>query len=346
MNNRFAVLTGHLNDYPLSDLIGVLRHQRKTGRLLIEYQKGPAFFYFNEGDLVDAQLGDLCGLQAICVAMGQPPGAFNFNPLIRPSKRSIENSLQRVVSELVGCWDESVVQIDALSSEGTAARSLVPSPLTAEGIVPEERRPLALPGFVAQGPLENYSRIKLTMIAGGLILLGLSAGIAVSGEFGNTTESSSQSSSLGTTRQAVESIPPEKISGARTSSRIESAVRRENPNSREAGTVQATRNKKELPEPTEKVNEASVPGVASAVEVDRPEDKSKVDNASNENTPDARSIKVVMQIENGRVLNASVSKSHAGMESYEAMALRIARQRRYPAQIDGQETVTIRVSQP
>ena len=83
-NTRFTVLTGHLNDYPLGDLIGILRHQQKTGRLLIEYPKGPASFFFNEGELVDAQLGDLSGLQAICVAVGQPPANFNFNPLVRP----------------------------------------------------------------------------------------------------------------------------------------------------------------------------------------------------------------------------------------------------------------------
>ena len=46
MNDRFVVLTGHLNNYPLPDLIGILRHQRKSGRLLIEYAKGPATFFF------------------------------------------------------------------------------------------------------------------------------------------------------------------------------------------------------------------------------------------------------------------------------------------------------------
>ena len=27
--SRFVILTGHLNDYPLSDLVGILRHQRR-----------------------------------------------------------------------------------------------------------------------------------------------------------------------------------------------------------------------------------------------------------------------------------------------------------------------------
>ena len=47
-NNRFVVLTGHLSNYPLSDLVGILRHQRKSGRLLIEYAKGPATFFFQK----------------------------------------------------------------------------------------------------------------------------------------------------------------------------------------------------------------------------------------------------------------------------------------------------------
>ena len=51
-SNRFIVLTGHLSNYPLSDLVGILRHQRKSGRLLIEYPKGPAMFFFNDGELV------------------------------------------------------------------------------------------------------------------------------------------------------------------------------------------------------------------------------------------------------------------------------------------------------
>ena len=98
-NSRFVVLTGHLNDYPLSDLVGILRHQQKTGRLLIEYPKGPASLFFKTGELVDAQLGSLGGMQAICVMLAEPPSPFNFNPFVAAAGRSIDNSLQRVVSE-------------------------------------------------------------------------------------------------------------------------------------------------------------------------------------------------------------------------------------------------------
>ena len=113
-NDRFVVLTGHLSNYPLSDLVGILRHQRKSGRLLIEYPKGPATFFFQNGELIDARMNELTGLQAICVALAQPEASFNFNPLIQSPRRSIEPSLQRAVSELFGCWDESALQIEAM----------------------------------------------------------------------------------------------------------------------------------------------------------------------------------------------------------------------------------------
>lgn len=51
-----------------------------------------------------------------------------------------------------------------------------------------------------------------------------------------------------------------------------------------------------------------------------------------------------MQIENGRVLNASIANHKAGMDNYEAMALRIARQRRYANTVSGGQTVTISVN--
>jgi hypothetical protein len=51
-----------------------------------------------------------------------------------------------------------------------------------------------------------------------------------------------------------------------------------------------------------------------------------------------------MQIENGRVLKASVANHKPGMDSYEALALRIARQRRYAATATGNQTVTISVA--
>src|SRR6266536_323928 len=55
-------------------------------------------------------------------------------------------------------------------------------------------------------------------------------------------------------------------------------------------------------------------------------------------------VTVAMEITNGRVTYAAVENRRPGMEAYEASALRIARQRRYPSDKNGQESIVVRVS--
>lgn len=59
-----------------------------------------------------------------------------------------------------------------------------------------------------------------------------------------------------------------------------------------------------------------------------------------------QTIPVVVQIENGRVSQASLPTRRPGMEGYEAAALRIARQRRYSKAGKHTETIVVRVTQP
>jgi len=290
--NRFVVLTGHLSNHPLSDLVGILRHQKKSGRLLIEYAKGPATFFFQNGDLIDARMNELVGLQAICVALAQPEASFNFNPLIQSPRRSIKPSLQRAVSELFGCWDESAVQIESAATpvglEGDApARSLTG----------RRTELLALP----PGPSVLIQRRSLILAAAAVVMVvGLSTVIAVTGGFTK--------------------------------------------NQPEAATVQQPQT-----HPAPVVVPAESPKASLAAAVIKPkkqikqEEKPAVETVK-EPEPSSQSIKVVMQIENGRVLKASIANPRAGMDSYEALALRIARQRRYPTTQTGGETITISVN--
>ncbi|HET9525984.1 MAG TPA: DUF4388 domain-containing protein [Pyrinomonadaceae bacterium] len=276
-NNRFVVLTGHLGNYPLADLVGILRHQKKTGRLLIEYPKGPGTFFFQNGELVDARLQDLVGLQAICVALAQPDAAFNFNPLIPATRRSIEPSLQRAVSELFGCWDESALQI-----ETTAAPAVV---------LENKREPLALP---PAPPSALRQRSMLFMAAAVLVGVGISTVIAVTGGFrGN----------------------PPAVAAA------------------------------EAPRPvvTQNPSPSVIPVRPASSTKPKPRPKATTDNTDRTDQK-LQSIKVVMQVENGRVLKASIANPKPGRDSYEALALRIARQRRYPSTTSGGQTVTISVS--
>jgi hypothetical protein len=289
-NERFVVLTGHLNNYPLSDLVGILRHQRKSGRLVIEYPKGPATFFFQNGELIDARMNELTGLQAICVALGQPEASFNFNPLIQSSRRSIEPSLQRAVAEMFGCWDESFAQIEAAVAAPAEVLALPPAP-----------------------PVIVRKRGLFLIAAAIVISVGLSIVIAVIGGLNNNAAAE-------TAVQPTQThVAP--VDGAETELSKEPVTT----------VIKPYRKEEKRTTPEVKSEKSETHTVAEAQPVKEPE-------------PASQSIKVVMQIENGRVLKASVANPKPGMDSYEALALRIARQRRYPATMSGGETVTINVN--
>ena len=285
-NERFVVLTGHTSNYPLSDLVGILRHQRKSGRLLIEYAKGPATFFFQNGELIDARMNELTGLQAICVALAQADASFNFNPLIQSSRRSIESSLQRAVAELFGCWDESFAQLETTAQPQPEVLALPPAP-----------------------PVIVRKRSLFLIAAAIVVAVGLSIVFAVLGSVNNNAAAEAAVQPTQTQVAPVAAAP-------------------EAPKASIAPAVKPKRYEEKRAKPEVK---SDTEAVAQAQPAKEPE-------------PSSQSIKVVMQIENGRVLKASIANPKPGMDSYEALALRIARQRRYPATTSGGETVTINVN--
>ena len=350
--SRFVILTGHLNDYPLSDLVGILRHQRKTGRLLIEYPKGPASFYFRDGELVDAQLDNLSGLQAVCVAVAQPASSFNFNPLIQPPKRSIENSMQRVVSELLGCWDENGLELDALHSSRSASQPafmpqaaprpalLAAAPSFNVSQMTQTDQALVFSSVALQMPKSHYTRPLLAMGAAGLMMLGLSSVIALTGGFGR------RGGSTGSTAPAVSeaTAAPVAIDPVSPSATV--------PDEEPESFSETSRKKvgASAPEPNRKPV-VSAPRQPETVSSSRSGEVARSTTAAEKNQPKpndvaqkAQSVKVVLRIENGRVAQASIANPQPGMNQYEALALRIARQRRYPAKATGPETVVIKVT--
>ncbi|HEY8228718.1 MAG TPA: DUF4388 domain-containing protein [Pyrinomonadaceae bacterium] len=325
-NSRFVILTGHLNDYPISDLIGILRHQRKTGRLLIEYPKGPAAFFFHEGDLVDAKVNELAGLQAVCFALGQPPASFNFNPLIQPSQQTIEDSLQRTVCELFGCWEQTNVEIPV----GTIDVPLLPSTPTDPVVSPSHAvpahvaEPLALPPAVV--PSRRPASL-LIMTAAGLATLGVSTVIALSGSFrGRNADQTSTAIQKTTRSDVVVDQASDSQHAAKNAETFASRAR-----------ARSTRESSSAPNRSNKKDNDSATASRSA-------NSAPVDDAAGAAKHQPESVTVVMEIENGRVLRASIANPKPGMDSYEALALRIARQRRYSSEQNGRETVKIKVS--
>ncbi len=338
--NRFSVLTGHLADYPLADLVGILRHQQKTGRLMIEYAKGPAMLFFKDGEMIDAQFEQLSGLQAICVAFAQPPASFNFNPLIKPYRRSIESSLQKAVSELLGCWDENAVVIESSVSDSQRLRSGIPpvqptlmagQSLVADKSVsylPEARTPLALP----PGPVRNgYSPPVVAMAAAGILMIGISAFIGVSRGI-VTPSSAAAPTPLMTAATEIAVLPTETEALKKASNE---------PRSQREPSVKPVDRRQIVGSPPVARRASNETGKAA----DKPQESDTQSTAPETRRTDiaSASVRVVLQIENGRVTQASIGNRKAGMEAYEALALRIARQRRFPTTASGQQTVMVKI---
>jgi len=273
----FVALMGHLNDYPLADLIGILRHQRKTGRLLIEYSMSPCSLYFVEGDLVDAQLNSMGGLQAVLIALSQPNASFNFNPLIQPPRHSINASSQKVILELLGCWEEKTIDVEAVPGNGRAF-SASRAPVTeatpighAEEALPRAKEVLALPA----SSLERASRRRQRQMLVASAVISLLVSLLTVGAL---------------TRWLIR--------------RDISAAFSELNQKRSAGGGESSTG------------------------------------------ANAQTIKVSVRIEKGRVRQASVEEHRPGLEAYEALALRIARARRYNTTTSGQDTMSVRINSP
>lgn len=274
---NFVVLTGHLNDYPLADLISILRRQQKTGRLLIEYPVSPCAFYFKEGNLVDAQLNTFVGLQAFFLALSQPNASFNFNPLIEASRRSINETSQKVILELLGCQLEKTIDVEPSSAEVEQAISTIQAQVSPEAIdaelvetesaaaLPVAKEMLALP----PAPTKQAGSRRIVIISAVVsLIVSLLTVVALTSWLG---------------RRGMEASA---------------------------------------------MDNARASGSQSAV-------------ASN-----ALTVKVVLQVEGGRVAQARVAEHQAGMEAYEALALRLARGRRYPPGVSGQDTVSLTIIAP
>jgi hypothetical protein len=108
-------LTGQLSDMSLAELIEFFCNQRKTGRLKIDYQRGHSVFFIREGELVDAKVGALSGVEAVYFSLTLPNAAFDFSPDVQASRRTINDKWTQVVLEGLRRLDEglSPTEVDA-----------------------------------------------------------------------------------------------------------------------------------------------------------------------------------------------------------------------------------------
>ncbi len=106
-------LTGHLSDLSLSELIEFFCNQRKTGQLKVLYPQGPGYFHLQSGSVVDARIGVLRGIDAVYYALTLPNAKFEFGGEGEPTERTINQPWTQVVLEGLRRLDEGIVPADA-----------------------------------------------------------------------------------------------------------------------------------------------------------------------------------------------------------------------------------------
>jgi len=331
------VLTGHLDEQSLPDLIRTLRVQRKSGRLQVEYPDTPGSFFFEDGQLVDARLGSLRGLEALYAALALDGASFNFNPLVRPPDRSIDRQQQKFINDLIEIpRRENLAEIKVAGGAFPTAAAIVHSaqpapfqlaPMSAELIAPLEERLTAVEEAV-NATSRRFSRERLVYAVVISFLVGLTLVTALqalinlrrplASATGATGGEAARAASATTVKRGDEGIALAGRAGVANTSQAASATKTESP------APAAT-----LP--------AATPDITQTATTDARRRSGGTANAR------GYDVRVLLEVRDGQVTNARVLNPRPGAKAYEALALKTARQRRYPKNFTGGDTWKVRV---
>ena len=372
-------LTGQLSDMSLAELIEFFCNQRKTGRLKIDYQRGHSVFFIREGELVDAKVGSLSGVDAVYFSLTLPNAAFDFSPDVQASRRTINEKWTQVVLEGLRRLDEGMAptekdafggwsptdadlaqmfdQVEHLDDSskpkhGAGAKSNGAKNADAKSAaarVDAEESPTSSSAATSAEPFSMMvesagaggggSKKKLAFVAVAAAVLLACAAVAV--PFMRRSGASSAAPAVSAAPQPVAPAAPEPSAASTDDAAAENA---------EAANVEA---------------EAANADDArrAALERDRRErerkrrEEAKRDAAAEDDAaskplapapaPAAgpKSVRVsVSYDEAGRVTQASVAGTTPGAEAYGSTAVRIARGKRFPTGKAGTTVVTIPVN--
>ncbi len=319
-------LSGQLSDLSLAELIEFFCNQRKTGRLKVAYEVTPGYFYFDRGDLVDARVGSLNGIEAIYYALTLANASFKFSPAFEATRRTIHQPWTQVTLEGLRRLDEGI-------------KPKAPTPVV--GIVkdedPDESRkgdesveydseagtPLSMmvDGAAAGG------RSKLVYAAVALAVLALVAVAGIPAGWYSKSKPVAAAPAAAPAEAPAEAQPQAENAGAATEPEQQGEAAEPAASSADAGALAAKR-AREARERTRQMEAAR-----QAAAGGQPAEAPKKPEAAK---PGPRMVSVqVTYDEAGRVTQTSGG---------DGTAQRIARQKRFPAGKPGSTTVTIPIN--
>ena len=339
-------LTGELSDLSLAELIEFFCNQRKTGRLKLIFSVGPGYFYLHAGAVVHARIGSLRGIDAVYYALTLPNASFTFSPAFEAPEQTINQPWTSVVLEGLRRMDEGVQPVDPFLEHDRSAEeeshAIAEAPvfsksedLLSEILTPPEVE--AMGAFLTQPEAESHwlkRPWKLGAVVAAVVLIVAVIGVPwgwyarskaakLANEAKSVSPQNAQPASQPVVMNQAEVSPP----ASSTSQPVASSD----------AELAARKLREERAKERAKAQEAANALAAKTT----PKDPLATANATapkSQSSPTNVAKKVTVQVtydENGRVTQASGG---------DATALRIARQKRFPAGKAGSATITIPIN--
>ena len=372
----------NFNDQPLLEVIALLSSRGESGRLKITGTTRGAFF-FRRGKLVDAHMGPFSGFQAVNLAVSVGRVKLSFDPSIESRLSNFHVAAERqILKARFGIEAADPKAEESLSSDqqepvphptrtaerlsevvtaatrreattSTAANSfpterstslprtvqtISPADKPADKIEPKlrEREIISLPGRLH----ESSPQRKLAAVAG-FAVFGLIVPVSVALVSHWTSRSEARSQLSQPEASAVVTNPSTAESPQPIPSEETKPQKVEDPH------VISRQSSAEMASVTSETSPLASPARAqpAAEETVGPSAKSAQSPASTEpEKMSSQTIAVVVEINEGHVTEAYVKTPQHGMAAYEATALRLARQRRFPKGTNRRETINLQVT--
>ncbi len=313
-------LTGHLSDLSLSELIEFFCNQRKSGRLKVLYPKGAGYFYLQAGSVVDARIGVLHGIDAVYYALTLPNAKFEFSVDAQTDRRTINQPWTQVVLEGLRRLDENIAPAVAFPPDYIDEPDEL-QPAAGEMETSAEVEKSFAPAFLNLGK-EQISRRKPMFIGAAVVaVLASVAVIGVPAGWYSTKKAAAAPSAEVVNNQPAATQPAQLEAPAQPQPPTEeSAPASEDP-------ALAARRQREKERRAREARAAEENGTVASTPPAAPADANK---------PGAKRVVVTVTYdETGRVTQASGG---------DANALRIARQKRFPAGKAGSATISIPIN--
>ncbi|MEJ2288301.1 MAG: DUF4388 domain-containing protein, partial [Deinococcales bacterium] len=114
-------MTGTLGLFSLVDLFQLLSSSQRSGRLGVDHPAGLARVYFDKGQVVHAEFGELKGEDAVFALFADERGSFEFRLGIPAPDSTITGGTENLVLEAIRRLDEA-----RRDTGPTVARDAVP----------------------------------------------------------------------------------------------------------------------------------------------------------------------------------------------------------------------------